>query len=1072
MLAADLSALGPDLLPAQYAAGDAPSVRLSFQGPIDVESRDKLNQRIESAKFDGPEIRDALTRAVDQSFGAQESALGARPQVGDVLSQIPSQQTILPQMLGAEMATQLGFEATNWDTVQAESGQSATSVQADPIAGQADRLGRGDLTAFLGSLAIVAGPSRPSQPTNLTANDGRIAVGAFCTASGEEVLPDTLPADSATSDMVGEGEGASDQGSSDSASGSSSSSISVPTFEFPSFEIAKASGNLDDFVPSTQSTTSIVSTHGSFDLSSFTNPDRQADGLNWVHAIDVVWVGPDQWMFTERFLLVFNATASASLSGDLDDLKPDPNRSDSGPTTQTSSGTSTGGSDASSGDTSTGGSDAGSSDAGDGSTGPKLQETGNWSASIEIKRSTFVMFTFIASRGMSTPAAAGVKWSFDGDLSDSISLTASLSGSSTATPAPDSGDGGSGGGSSGTTTGGGSTDGSSQPGDETAPVNDVYANNYESGSSTDGGDDWDLPDDFVAQASWSAALGLTLTAVEGIHVSSTPSLKADGQVERAVALSGNYSFGGNADVDLSWTASSSSGNLIPTGGGATSPWWSPGGPTTPLPEGGDLGLDLIDVEPAIRNFDPEDPQPFNPLGDYDGYGHAMTASTGLRAAIGGAINGSFDLQGILRQGTWAEAAGHVSALLDSSFDFSGDDQFLFVFIPEPTTTPTTPHGTVTTNAKLMLRWDYTQSGDEELDASSAAELAATSDGSLGWVGSDGSILATSATGSTTDSTFDQDASSSNDAADTDVLGVDGEDLLDGEATLSGTGEFDGFDFLILNVEVIGQENWDIETGEQTQFGPIFSTGTRNNTARLDYYGANFGRGDGSYQAMASAVSDATASLSAGVGGEGYAVLDILATGGSTLSERQHANYTDIWERDAEDNSLLHLRFIDEWSSGGSLAASLNPDDSVSWSGSASADARSSVEYEQHLDSVDQAIILLGETGWDYQSLRDASFQRTANWNAVFNPYTGRFDESFTVSGDDEVHLTGYQYHPHQRRPLGKDAAGRSPRRALPARLPRRFRRQPFLSRRLPRRIFRWRRYDVGILHRMARHRVR
>ncbi|GIX00650.1 MAG: hypothetical protein KatS3mg111_3982 [Pirellulaceae bacterium] len=56
-------------------------------------------------------------------------------------------------------------------------------------------------------------------------------------------------------------------------------------------------------------------------------------------------------------------------------------------------------------------------------------------------------------------------------------------------------------------------------------------------------------------------------------------------------------------------------------------------------------------------------------------------------------------------------------------------------------------------------------------------------------------------------------------------------------------------------------------------------------------------------------------------------------------------------------------------------------------------------------------MLLGEMGWDYQSLRDAWFQRSANWNALFDPSTGQFDESFAVSGDDEVHLSGYEYHP-------------------------------------------------------------
>ncbi|GIX00529.1 MAG: hypothetical protein KatS3mg111_3861 [Pirellulaceae bacterium] len=31
-------------------------------------------------------------------------------------------------------------------------------------------------------------------------------------------------------------------------------------------------------------------------------------------------------------------------------------------------------------------------------------------------------------------------------------------------------------------------------------------------------------------------------------------------------------------------------------------------------------------------------------------------------------------------------------------------------------------------------------------------------------------------------------------------------------------------------------------------------------------------------------------------------------------------------------------------------------------------------------------MLLGEMGWDYQSLRDASFQRLANWSALFDPF--------------------------------------------------------------------------------------
>ncbi|GIW99587.1 MAG: hypothetical protein KatS3mg111_2920 [Pirellulaceae bacterium] len=81
---------------------------------------------------------------------------------------------------------------------------------------------------------------------------------------------------------------------------------------------------------------------------------------------------------------------------------------------------------------------------------------------------------------------------------------------------------------------------------------------------------------------------------------------------------------------------------------------------------------------------------------------------------------------------------------------------------------------------------------------------------------------------------------------------------------------------------------------------------------------------------------------------------------------------------------------------GIASASLAADDTSTWNGSASSSASSSVDYQQHYDSVDQAIMLLGEMGWDYQSLRDASFQRSANWNALFDPSTGQFNKRYSV----------------------------------------------------------------------------
>ncbi|GIW99520.1 MAG: hypothetical protein KatS3mg111_2853 [Pirellulaceae bacterium] len=207
------------------------------------------------------------------------------------------------------------------------------------------------------------------------------------------------------------------------------------------------------------------------------------------------------------------------------------------------------------------------------------------------------------------------------------------------------------------------------------------------------------------------------------------------------------------------------------------------------------------------------------------------------------------------------------------------------------------------------------------------------------------------------------------------------------------------------------ERDDIQNGEQTPFGPVFSKANRNNNSSLEYFAASYGTGRGAYQSLASALTGASASLSGDGDSQGFAVLLIDQTSDYAGSERQQAGFNDVWEGSSTSNSSLHLTLVDHWDSTGSLSASLAADGTSTWNGSASSSATSSVDYQQHYDSVDQAIMLLGEMGWDYQSLRDASFQRSANWNALFDPSTGQFDESFTVSGDDEVLLSGYEYHP-------------------------------------------------------------
>jgi hypothetical protein len=280
--------------------------------------------------------------------------------------------------------------------------------------------------------------------------------------------------------------------------GDDGAAVSIPQLDFPAIGFSGSGTGYDSFVPSVQNTSREVDTRGSFDESDLVNPDLTAEGLNWVHTIDRTWISDNQWSYTEQIVMVFNLGDSASDGGDLTSLTTG-DETDNG-----------------------------------------LDESGSWSSTTGVTRGGFFMLTFSASLGMTTPAAAGVKWSIDVNFRDTLGVTADAEGESTGTP---------------------------------------NASSVENDS---------LPDDFVSHATWDASIGLTVYSGGTFSVSSTPSLVSTG-IQRDVTVSGSNDLGGNVNFTSNWSSSSSSGNLIPLdiGGCYTC---SSGASSSPLPDGGDLGI--------------------------------------------------------------------------------------------------------------------------------------------------------------------------------------------------------------------------------------------------------------------------------------------------------------------------------------------------------------------------------------------------------------------------------------------------------------------------------------------------
>ncbi|MCA9130253.1 MAG: hypothetical protein KDB22_24365 [Planctomycetales bacterium] len=671
----------------------------------------------------------------------------------------------------------------------------------------------------------------------------------------------------------------------------------------PSLQFLAGGDTYDTFSPPNNVSSHDVTSFGSFDESSAINPDLNASGTNWVHIVDTNWTSPTLWSFSETFVLAFNISESGSESGDLSDL------SSSGDTLGESTG-----------------------EGGEGS-GDGLVSSGGWSIDTAYGRGGFAIIRFTASLGVVTSAAAGVAWSLSVDYGDRISVSAVGSGASTFAVDPNL-----------TNTGGDSSSGDEWGG---------------SGDGNLGGGDSLFPDDFHGESAWNAGAGVVVYSTGDFSISSTPSVVAGG-IQRNIVAGGSSDTGSSFTTMSDWASMSGSGDLAPIGCFTCNS----------LPSGGDFGFDYDSAADAMDAADPAADLPFNPIGgddDFEGAGHASSASGGDNGGLGNSSSGSWNLQGIALNDQWQHITGGAAAGLEAINQARATERSGFIFRPFSSVTPL-PHGEGVARGFVTSAWDGGGGATVNLDASANSTFSASPTGEL--------IVSDAGTGDT-------------------------------EVTLDEDGN--GWDTLYLYSHYTEREDWDIDNGPYAT-DLITSNGYSTGSATLTY--SNWNHGSSLGGVLSEAAANANASGSNEWEGEGSDYLSYSSGGTSHDHSFRYVPGDGVIESESSGNNSLTLTFNNKYEESGNMTATLGSDgETITWSGAADQLRTQRVDYTSHenwhsnADNVDPN----GSGGWSYGDIRDAEFYRVSTSHQYFNPSTGSIEGGQTFAGDDFVRITSVMH---------------------------------------------------------------
>jgi len=603
-----------------------------------------------------PDSLDAIQSArIDRISTQSKKNFAPNSDLNTFRSRVPSQAQLQNALIGFSTTPRLDPNALNSGSTVSTASLSSTSPDAISISNG----------SFLTGILAPEGRSSLLRSTATSQQSTQQWLGGYCEEDGIEVFPSLHSATSiAAIRPEGEGPGGDGDVNNDNES-------IVPNVEFPDLESSSHSGSFDAFAPPNQNTSSTLTTFGSFTPASLTNPDLTLPGLHWVHLVDRFWVSDTQWSFTESLFLSFDLESLVEEQGGSTGNGND------GPAAE--------------GDTPAGSTEGDNDNGNDG-----LQVESTWESSMEASRSGFFMFTFKASRGITTPSAAGVAWSIWVDYLDSVDFSGEASGGSEFTP-------------SAAVQGGAGSSG---------------ATDDDSLTTSEGGQD-DLPtypEDFTASSNWNTSADLFVSSSGVVRISSIPSIASDNIVERNVSASVVYGVDGDIEVSEDWSSRSQSGNInlpdFPSDPGDNplsicgDEIFDDKPDSEPNPDGDDPWLIIDPSNPSNITIDP------SPLGEVEGTGQAsMSNGTSMKKA-GGGLSGSFGLDGILRGGRFSSLVGSALSELDTAKESSGGGTHLFVF-RDSTVTPVPSGQSLTT---LVLTAGWRGKGDANGDAESNGDI--------------------------------------------------------------------------------------------------------------------------------------------------------------------------------------------------------------------------------------------------------------------------------------------------------------------------------------------------------------
>ena len=249
-----------------------------------------------------------------------------------------------------------------------------------------------------------------------------------------------------------------------------------------------------------------------------------------------------------------------------------------------------------------------------------------------------------------------------------------------------------------------------------------------------------------------------------------------------------------------------------------------------------------------------------------------------------------------------------------------------------------------------------------------------------------------------------------------ALGEDGQIVLDAsgdEAKITDSAEAGGSNFLVAHFTSSSDRTIDQTTNHQASDGRPYAMRSINHlTSSNSLYYQSFTAGDSTSGSLAEALGDAPATAGANIkwDGNGSERLQLAST--DTYDSQRFEWFageepTQNFYRVGGHDFLLIL--TTQYTDQGDLIGTAT-DDVASWSGSASRTDDASVDYEanrwgDHFEMIRDANGEWGTVVYDATDPRRATFSRAASQSSVFNPVTGEFDGSSSVSGDSEVTVT-------------------------------------------------------------------